>query len=152
MVVVPDCSKDLRPVVGQKFKSLDFCFAFYDVYARAVGFDTRKAQLRKADVVITWYNVVCNRKAARSRARMTKQMHGLVFRLNVDVYQSVVVVKPVSHSSSSPTKEFQVILSRSLTKFITIIWLGQSISSLCQSIESWTTYIINLSLIVQRLT
>ncbi|XP_047943073.1 protein FAR1-RELATED SEQUENCE 9-like [Salvia hispanica] len=27
VVVVPECSKDLKPVVGQKFKSLDFCFA-----------------------------------------------------------------------------------------------------------------------------
>ena len=25
------------PVVGQKFQSVDFGFAFYDVYARAVG-------------------------------------------------------------------------------------------------------------------
>ncbi|XP_047979530.1 protein FAR1-RELATED SEQUENCE 5-like [Salvia hispanica] len=50
----------LKPVVGQKFKSLDFDFAFYYVCARAVGFDTRKSQMRKIDGVITWYNVVCN--------------------------------------------------------------------------------------------
>ncbi|XP_047942856.1 protein FAR1-RELATED SEQUENCE 5-like [Salvia hispanica] len=65
LVVVSECSKDLKPVFGQKFKSLDFCFAFYDVYARAVGFDTRKAQMRKADGVITWYNVVCNREGSK---------------------------------------------------------------------------------------
>ncbi|XP_047978373.1 protein FAR1-RELATED SEQUENCE 5-like [Salvia hispanica] len=62
VVVVPECSSHLKPAVGQKFKSLDFCFAFYDVYARAVGFDTRKSQMRKTDGVITWYNVVCNRE------------------------------------------------------------------------------------------
>ncbi|XP_047978928.1 protein FAR1-RELATED SEQUENCE 5-like [Salvia hispanica] len=37
LVVVPDYSKDLKHVVGQKFKSLDFGFAFYDVYARDEG-------------------------------------------------------------------------------------------------------------------
>ncbi|XP_047966051.1 protein FAR1-RELATED SEQUENCE 5-like [Salvia hispanica] len=65
VVVVPECSKELKPVVGQKFKSLDFCFAFYDVYVRAVGFDTRKSQMRKTDGIITWYNVVCNRKGSK---------------------------------------------------------------------------------------
>ena len=34
MVVVPECSPELKPVVGQKFQSLDFAFAFYDVYVR----------------------------------------------------------------------------------------------------------------------
>ncbi|XP_047951419.1 protein FAR1-RELATED SEQUENCE 5-like [Salvia hispanica] len=65
VVVVPECSKELKPVVGQKFKSLDFCFAFYDVYARAVGFDTRKSKMRKTDGIITWYNVVCNREGSK---------------------------------------------------------------------------------------
>ena len=58
MVVVPECSSDLKPVVGQKFKSLDFSFAFYDVYARDVGFDMGKSQMRKIDGIATWYNVV----------------------------------------------------------------------------------------------
>ncbi|XP_042024187.1 polyadenylate-binding protein 1-like 2 [Salvia splendens] len=35
--VVPACSEELKPVVGQKFQSLDFALAFYDVYARAVA-------------------------------------------------------------------------------------------------------------------
>ncbi|XP_042065219.1 protein FAR1-RELATED SEQUENCE 5-like [Salvia splendens] len=60
LVVVPDCSPELKPVVGQKFQSLEFAFAFYDVYARAVGFDTRKQGMRKVDDVTTWYYVVCN--------------------------------------------------------------------------------------------
>ena len=38
MFVVPECSPELKPVVGLKFQSLDFAFAFYDVYARTVGF------------------------------------------------------------------------------------------------------------------
>ena len=38
--VIPECSPELKPVVGQKFQTLDFGFAFYDVYARAVGFGT----------------------------------------------------------------------------------------------------------------
>ncbi|XP_047965367.1 protein FAR1-RELATED SEQUENCE 5-like [Salvia hispanica] len=65
VVVVPECSEDLKPVVGQKFKSLDFYFAFYDVYAWAIGFDTRKSQMRKADGIITWYSVVCNRQGSK---------------------------------------------------------------------------------------
>ncbi|XP_047965371.1 protein FAR1-RELATED SEQUENCE 5-like [Salvia hispanica] len=55
----------LQPVVGQKFKSLDFGFAFYDVYAHAVGFDTRKSQMRKIDGITTWYSVVCNREGSK---------------------------------------------------------------------------------------
>ncbi|XP_042023072.1 protein FAR1-RELATED SEQUENCE 5-like [Salvia splendens] len=57
---VPACSEELKPVVGQKFQSLDFALAFYDVYARAVGFDTRKQGVRKVEDVTTWYYVVCN--------------------------------------------------------------------------------------------
>ncbi|XP_042012116.1 protein FAR1-RELATED SEQUENCE 5-like [Salvia splendens] len=55
----------MKPVVGQKFQSLDFAFAFYDVYARAVGFDTRKQVMRKVDDVTTWYQVVCNREGRK---------------------------------------------------------------------------------------
>ncbi|XP_042051653.1 protein FAR1-RELATED SEQUENCE 5-like [Salvia splendens] len=62
-VVVPECSPELKPVVGQKFQSLDF--AFYDVYARAVGFDTRKQAMRKVDDVTTEYQVVCNREGRK---------------------------------------------------------------------------------------
>ena len=65
MLVVPKCSPDLKHVVGQKFQSLDFGFAFYDVYARAVGFDTRKQGMRKTDGVTTWYSVVCNREDSK---------------------------------------------------------------------------------------
>ncbi|XP_042003766.1 protein FAR1-RELATED SEQUENCE 5-like [Salvia splendens] len=63
--VVPECSAELKPVVGQKFQSLDFTFAFYDVYACAVGFDTRKQGMRKVDDVTTWYYVVCNREGQK---------------------------------------------------------------------------------------
>ena len=64
--VIPECSPQLKPVVGQKFQSLDFAFAFYDVYARDVGFDTRKQGMRKAaDGVTTWYSVVCNREGSK---------------------------------------------------------------------------------------
>ncbi|XP_047942581.1 protein FAR1-RELATED SEQUENCE 5-like [Salvia hispanica] len=66
--VIPECSPQLKPVIGQKFQSLDFAFAFafYDVYARAVGFDTRKQGMRKAaDGVTTWYFVVCNREGCK---------------------------------------------------------------------------------------
>ncbi|XP_042028251.1 protein FAR1-RELATED SEQUENCE 5-like [Salvia splendens] len=55
----------MKPVVGQKFQSLDFTFAFYDVYARAVGFDMRKQAMRKVDDVTTWYQVVCNREGRK---------------------------------------------------------------------------------------
>ena len=65
VLVVPKCSPDLKHVVGQKFQSLDFGFAFYDVYARAVGFDTRKQGMRKTDGVTTWYSVVCNREGSK---------------------------------------------------------------------------------------
>ncbi|XP_047949213.1 pyridoxal 5'-phosphate synthase subunit PDX1.3-like [Salvia hispanica] len=44
LFVIPECSPELKPVVGQKFQTLDFGFAFYDVYARAVGFGTLYAQ------------------------------------------------------------------------------------------------------------
>ncbi|XP_047979076.1 protein FAR1-RELATED SEQUENCE 5-like [Salvia hispanica] len=54
-----------EPVVGQKFQSLEFAFAFYDVYARAVGFDTRKQGTRKTDGVTTWSYVVCNREGSK---------------------------------------------------------------------------------------
>ncbi|XP_042012212.1 protein FAR1-RELATED SEQUENCE 5-like [Salvia splendens] len=60
--VVPACSEQLKPVVGQRFESLEFALAFYDVYARAVGFDTHKQGVRKVDEVTTWYYVVCNRE------------------------------------------------------------------------------------------
>ncbi|XP_042023158.1 protein FAR1-RELATED SEQUENCE 5-like [Salvia splendens] len=60
--VVPVCSEELKPVVCQKFQSLDFALAFYDVYARAVGFDTHKQGVRKVEDVTTWYYVVCNRE------------------------------------------------------------------------------------------
>ncbi|XP_047949098.1 protein FAR1-RELATED SEQUENCE 5-like [Salvia hispanica] len=40
-------------------------FTFHDVYARAVGFDTRKSQMRKIDGVTTWYSVVCNREGSK---------------------------------------------------------------------------------------
>ncbi|XP_047951433.1 protein FAR1-RELATED SEQUENCE 3-like [Salvia hispanica] len=64
--VIPECSPQLKPVIGQKFQSLDFAFAFYDVYARSVGFDTRKQGMRKAaDGVTTWYSVVCNREGCK---------------------------------------------------------------------------------------
>ena len=65
VVVVPECSPQLKPVVGQKFQSLDFAFAFYDIYARAVGFDTRKQGMKKTDDVTTWYSVVCNREGSK---------------------------------------------------------------------------------------
>ena len=65
MFVIPECSPQLKPVVGQKFQSLDFAFAFYDVYAHAVGFDTRKQGMRKADSVTTWYFGVCNRQGSK---------------------------------------------------------------------------------------
>ncbi|XP_042056142.1 protein FAR1-RELATED SEQUENCE 5-like [Salvia splendens] len=65
VVVVPECSPELKPVVGQKFLSLDFAFAFYDVYADAVGFDTRKQGIRKTDDVTTRYYVVCNREGKK---------------------------------------------------------------------------------------
>ncbi|XP_042003349.1 protein FAR1-RELATED SEQUENCE 5-like [Salvia splendens] len=65
VVVVPECSPELKPVVGQKFQSLDFAFVFYDVYARVVGFDTRKQGMRKTDGVTTWYYVVCNREGSK---------------------------------------------------------------------------------------
>ncbi|XP_042027119.1 protein FAR1-RELATED SEQUENCE 5-like [Salvia splendens] len=60
--VVPACSEELKPVVGLKFQSLDFALTFYDVYARAVGFDTHKQGVRKVEDVTTWYYVVCNRE------------------------------------------------------------------------------------------
>ncbi|XP_042023088.1 protein FAR-RED IMPAIRED RESPONSE 1-like [Salvia splendens] len=31
VLVVPECSPELKPIVGQKFQSQDFAFAFYDV-------------------------------------------------------------------------------------------------------------------------
>ncbi|XP_042051448.1 protein FAR1-RELATED SEQUENCE 5-like [Salvia splendens] len=65
VVVVPECSPDLKPVVGQKFQSLEFTFACYEVYARAVGFDTRKQAMRKVDDVTTWYRVICNREGRK---------------------------------------------------------------------------------------
>ncbi|XP_042051615.1 protein FAR1-RELATED SEQUENCE 5-like [Salvia splendens] len=65
VVLVPECSPDLKPVVGQKFQSLDFTFACYEVYARAVGFDTRKQAMRKVDDVPTWYRVICNREGRK---------------------------------------------------------------------------------------
>ena len=70
--VILECSPQLKPVVGQKFQSLDFAYAFYDVYARTVGFDTRKQGMRKAaDGVTTRYSVVCNREGSkRSILRM----------------------------------------------------------------------------------
>ena len=39
VVVLPHCSEELKPFVGQCFKFVDFATAFYDVYAPAVGFD-----------------------------------------------------------------------------------------------------------------
>ena len=63
--VIPECSPQLKPVVGQKFQSLDFAFAFYDVYARTVGFDTRKQGMRKTEGVTTRYSVVCNREGSK---------------------------------------------------------------------------------------
>ncbi|XP_042023032.1 protein FAR1-RELATED SEQUENCE 5-like [Salvia splendens] len=65
VVVVPECSPELKPVVGQKFQSLAFTFTFYDVYARVVGFDTCKQGMRKADDVTTWYYLVCNREGKK---------------------------------------------------------------------------------------
>ena len=56
VLVVPECSLESKPIVGQKLISLDFAVAFYDVYARAVGFDTRKQGTRTVDNVITWHN------------------------------------------------------------------------------------------------
>ncbi|XP_042056280.1 protein FAR1-RELATED SEQUENCE 5-like [Salvia splendens] len=47
------------------FQSLDFALAFYDVYARAVGFDTRKQGVRKVEDVTMWYYVVCNREGQK---------------------------------------------------------------------------------------
>ncbi|XP_042019027.1 protein FAR1-RELATED SEQUENCE 5-like [Salvia splendens] len=47
--VVPECALELKPHVGMKFQSLEFAFTFYEVYAHAVGFDTRKQAMRKAD-------------------------------------------------------------------------------------------------------
>ncbi|XP_047949101.1 protein FAR1-RELATED SEQUENCE 5-like [Salvia hispanica] len=43
----------------------DFGFTFYDVYARVVGFDKHKSQMRKIDGVTTWYNVVCNKEGSK---------------------------------------------------------------------------------------
>ncbi|XP_042051369.1 protein FAR1-RELATED SEQUENCE 5-like [Salvia splendens] len=65
MVVVPECSPELKSIVGQKFLSLDFAFTFYDVYARAIGFDMRKQGMRKTNDVTTWYYVVCNRECKK---------------------------------------------------------------------------------------
>ncbi|XP_047942983.1 protein FAR1-RELATED SEQUENCE 5-like [Salvia hispanica] len=65
VLVVPECSPELKPVVGQKFQSLDFAFAFYNVYTRTIGFDTRKQGIRKTGCVTTWYYVVCNREGSK---------------------------------------------------------------------------------------
>ncbi|XP_047978500.1 protein FAR1-RELATED SEQUENCE 5-like [Salvia hispanica] len=67
VVVVPECSQELKPFAGQMFKSLDFAVAFYNVYARAVGFDTRKQGLKKVDNVATWHYVVCSRAGKLSK-------------------------------------------------------------------------------------
>ncbi|XP_042023053.1 protein FAR1-RELATED SEQUENCE 5-like [Salvia splendens] len=48
--VVPACSEQIKPVVGQRFESLEFAHAFYDVYARVVGFDTRKQDCAGANI------------------------------------------------------------------------------------------------------
>ncbi|XP_041999907.1 protein FAR1-RELATED SEQUENCE 5-like [Salvia splendens] len=61
VLVVLECSLELKPVIGQKFQSLDFVFTFYDVYAHAVGFDTRKQGIRKTGGVTTWYYVLSKR-------------------------------------------------------------------------------------------
>ncbi|XP_042056776.1 protein FAR1-RELATED SEQUENCE 5-like [Salvia splendens] len=47
-------SSELKPLVGRKFQTLKFAFAFYAVYVRAIGFDTRKQAMRKVDDVTTW--------------------------------------------------------------------------------------------------
>ncbi|XP_042067351.1 protein FAR1-RELATED SEQUENCE 5-like [Salvia splendens] len=65
VLVVPECSPELKLIVGQKFQSLDFTFAFYDVYAHAVGFDTRKQRIRKTEGVTTWYYDICNREDSK---------------------------------------------------------------------------------------
>ncbi|XP_047942965.1 protein FAR1-RELATED SEQUENCE 5-like [Salvia hispanica] len=123
VVVVPDCSKDLKPVVGQKFKSLDFGFAFYDVYARAVGFDTQKSQMRKTDGVITWYNVEilggfqlvgCNVGDIRNASRDIKAYaHGIDIQM---VFDDMARKKEMSETF---TYEYEVKASNQL---VALFW------------------------------
>ncbi|XP_042012115.1 protein FAR1-RELATED SEQUENCE 5-like [Salvia splendens] len=55
--VEASCRSEI-PILGIRF-------TFYEVYAHAVGFDTRKQAMRKVDNVTTWYLVVCNREGKK---------------------------------------------------------------------------------------
>ena len=70
--VIPECSPQLKPVVGQKFQSLDFAFAFYDVYVRVVGFDTCKQGMWRRMVLLLGILSYAIGRAARDRTRKTK--------------------------------------------------------------------------------
>ena len=79
---MPECSAALKPVVGQCFQSLDFAIAFYDVYARAVGFDTRKQGVKKVEGVIIWQYIVCTRQGKKRTEEedMVNARHGFTLK------------------------------------------------------------------------
>ncbi|XP_047978393.1 protein FAR1-RELATED SEQUENCE 5-like [Salvia hispanica] len=73
---------ELKPVVGQCFQSLDFAIAFYDVYARAVGFDTRKQGVKKVEGVTIWQYIVCTRQGKKRTEEedMVNARHGFTLK------------------------------------------------------------------------
>ncbi|XP_047978929.1 protein FAR1-RELATED SEQUENCE 5-like [Salvia hispanica] len=82
VTIVPECSASLKPVVGQCFQSLDFAIAFYDVYARAVGFDTRKQGVKKVEGVTIWQYIVCTRQGKKRTEEedMVNARHGFTLK------------------------------------------------------------------------
>ncbi|XP_047942783.1 uncharacterized protein LOC125189561 [Salvia hispanica] len=62
---VPLCSAELIPIVGKNFNTLDEGISFYDAYARATGFDTRKHGNKASRELVTWQYLVCNRQGVK---------------------------------------------------------------------------------------
>ncbi|XP_047963848.1 protein FAR1-RELATED SEQUENCE 5-like [Salvia hispanica] len=61
----PVCKDEFKPCVGKKFKTVEDAIVFYNYYARAVGFDTRKSGTKCSGDVITWQYLVCSREGQK---------------------------------------------------------------------------------------
>ncbi|XP_031112119.1 protein FAR1-RELATED SEQUENCE 5-like [Ipomoea triloba] len=103
------CDSSLKPVVGQRFESLENGIKFYIKYASAAGFDVRRSTeiKNKYGVTIKKY-LVCSREGYKEakdtdlmesgapthpKRRRTSNRVGciakIIFRLNVEVYEVV---------------------------------------------------------------
>ncbi|XP_010251622.1 PREDICTED: protein FAR1-RELATED SEQUENCE 3 [Nelumbo nucifera] len=95
-----------EPHVGMEFESEDSAKAFYDAYARRIGFSTRVGQCNrsKPDGTITSREFVCSRESLKRKNIESCSAMLKIERKDPDKWVVTKFVKEHNHSTVSPSK------------------------------------------------